>query len=329
MYRRSVEIFSGLRVVFVVIVGTLLTLAGCGRSVVRSPNPLSTTPTAPAALAATALSTTQVGLSWTASTDSAGIAMYQIFRNGSSTALAQSAGTSYIDTSVIANTSYSYVVKAVDMASNISAASNTAQVTTPAIAAPPTIAITAPSSTGAYTATNAMVNVAGTASDNAAVTQVRWTNSTGGSGTASGTSTWSIPSVALASGSNVVSVTAYDAAGLTATAAITIAYNPAAAPSIAPTGLAATPGNTTVSLSWNAVGGATIYNVYRNGTLIGSVTINSFSDTGLVNGTTYSTQSPQLIVLALAPSLRLCLQLPMCLCQVRRWGLRQHREARL
>jgi fibronectin type 3 domain-containing protein len=288
MYRRSVEISPGLRVVVVVAVGTLLALTGCGRSVVRPPNPLSTPPTAPANLTASALSATQVGLSWTASTGSVGIAMYEVFRNGSSMVLAQSAETSYNDTSVIANTTYSYVVKAVDTASNISAASNTAQVTTPAIAAPPTIAITAPSSTGAYTATSSTVNVAGTASDSGGVTQVRWTTSTGGSGIASGTSTWSISSVALAPGSNVVSVTAYDAAGLATTAVITINYSPATAPSTAPTGLAATPGSTIVGLSWNTVGGATSYNVYRNGTLAGSATTNSFSDTGLTNGTTYS-----------------------------------------
>jgi fibronectin type 3 domain-containing protein len=99
---------------------------------------------------------------------------------------------------------------------------------------------------------------------------------------------WSISSIALASGSNVVSVTAYDAAGLTTTAAITITYNPTTAPSTAPTGLAANPGNTTVSLSWNVVGGAISYNVYRNGALVGSVATDSFSDTGLTNGTTYS-----------------------------------------
>jgi hypothetical protein len=64
----------------------------------------------------------------------------------------------------------------------------------------------------------------------------------------------------------------------------------------APTGLAATVGSGTVTLTWNAAGGATSYNVLRSpsstGTYasIGTVTTpapNTFTNTGLTNGTTY------------------------------------------
>jgi subtilisin family serine protease len=61
----------------------------------------------------------------------------------------------------------------------------------------------------------------------------------------------------------------------------------------APTGLTATAAGAQVSLGWNAVTGATSYNVYRstsNGsgyTLIGNPGGNSGLDTGLTNGTTY------------------------------------------
>ncbi len=58
--------------------------------------------------------------------------------------------------------------------------------------------------------------VAGTASDNVGVTQVSWVNNRGGSGTATGTTSWNA-SIALQSGSNVVTVTARDAAGNTST----------------------------------------------------------------------------------------------------------------
>jgi fibronectin type 3 domain-containing protein len=66
------------------------------------------------------------------------------------------------------------------------------------------------------------------------------------------------------------------------------------APPAAPTGLTATPGNAQVSLAWTASGGATSYNVKR-ATVTGGpytvvatgVTAASFTDTGLVNGTTY------------------------------------------
>ena len=52
------------------------------------------------------------------------------------------------------------------------------------------------------------LNIGGTASDNAAVTSVSWTNSRGGSGTCSGTNTWSKSGIVLSSGQNVITVTA-------------------------------------------------------------------------------------------------------------------------
>jgi fibronectin type 3 domain-containing protein len=62
----------------------------------------------------------------------------------------------------------------------------------------------------------------------------------------------------------------------------------------APTGLTASAGNGSVGLAWNASTGATSYSIYRGtaagaegGTAIGTATANSFTDTGLANGTTY------------------------------------------
>ncbi len=62
----------------------------------------------------------------------------------------------------------------------------------------------------------------------------------------------------------------------------------------APTGLQATPGDTQVTLAWNASPGATSYNVYQRfqgqasfGAPVGSATQTTFTVMGLVNGTTY------------------------------------------
>ena len=62
----------------------------------------------------------------------------------------------------------------------------------------------------------------------------------------------------------------------------------------APSGLTASPGNAQVVLSWNVVSSAVSYNIYRgttNGgpypTLVHNVTTNSYTNTGLTNGTTY------------------------------------------
>ncbi|MDP8999531.1 MAG: fibronectin type III domain-containing protein, partial [Myxococcota bacterium] len=62
-----------------------------------------------------------------------------------------------------------------------------------------------------------------------------------------------------------------------------------------PTNVVATPGNGQVSVSWNAVGGATSYSVKRGRTTGGpytdftqtGITITNFTNTGLANGTTY------------------------------------------
>ncbi len=76
----------------------------------------------------------------------------------------------------------------------------------------PVVTVTGPTTAATFTTTTATLALAGTASDNIGVTQVTWVNSRGGSGTATGTTSWST-SVALQSGSNVVTVTARDAAG--------------------------------------------------------------------------------------------------------------------
>jgi chitodextrinase len=89
-------------------------------------------PSAPANLSASAPSASRVDLSWTASTDNVGVARYQIFRNG--VPLGTSTTNSYSDTTVSAQSTYSYIVTAQDSSNNSSPPSNTAVVTTPAAA---------------------------------------------------------------------------------------------------------------------------------------------------------------------------------------------------
>ncbi len=91
---------------------------------------------------------------------------------------------------------------------------------------PPAVSITTPTSGSTYSTGNSQLNIGGTASDNQAVTLVSWTNSRGGSGTCSGTSTWSKSGIVLSSGQNVITVTARDAAGNTAADTLTVTYTP-------------------------------------------------------------------------------------------------------
>jgi fibronectin type 3 domain-containing protein len=86
-------------------------------------------PTAPTNLSASAVSTSEVDLSWGASTDSLGVTGYRVERcQGAActsfTQIATPTGTTYADTGLTANTSYSYRVRAIDSAGNLGAYSN-------------------------------------------------------------------------------------------------------------------------------------------------------------------------------------------------------------
>ena len=87
----------------------------------------------PAGLSAQAASSSQINLTWNASTDNVGVTGYRIFRGG--TQIATTAGTSYSNTGLSASTAYSYTVAAYDAAGYVSAQSAAASATTPA--APP------------------------------------------------------------------------------------------------------------------------------------------------------------------------------------------------
>ncbi|WP_407268557.1 discoidin domain-containing protein [Radiobacillus sp. PE A8.2] len=88
-------------------------------------------PTVPANLTAKALSSNEIELTWEASTDNAGVAEYNIYRDGA--LVGSTTSTSYNDTGLDATKTYSYTVKAIDAASNESAASNIASAKTTAV----------------------------------------------------------------------------------------------------------------------------------------------------------------------------------------------------
>lgn len=90
---------------------------------------------------------------------------------------------------------------------------------------PPTITITIPTSGATFTTSLASLALAGTAADNVAVTSVTWSNDRGGSGTATGTTSWTA-TVPLFSGVNVITTTASDAAGNTGTDILTVTLAP-------------------------------------------------------------------------------------------------------
>lgn len=80
-----------------------------------------TPPSVPANLAATGVSTSQVNLSWAASTDNVAVTAYLVFRDG--VQVATTTSLSYADTGLAASTTYAYTVAARDGAGNTSAQS--------------------------------------------------------------------------------------------------------------------------------------------------------------------------------------------------------------
>jgi len=78
-------------------------------------------PTVPTGLTAAAVSSSQINLSWSASSDNLGVTGYKVYQNG--TQIGTTAATSYQSTGLNASTSYTYCVAAYDGAGNTSAKS--------------------------------------------------------------------------------------------------------------------------------------------------------------------------------------------------------------
>ncbi len=135
-----------------------------------APTADTTPPSQPTGLSATAASSSQINLSWTASADNVGVTGYKIYRStggGNASLVGTSTTTSYGDTGLNAGTNYVYYVKAVDAAQNLSAASASANATTPASATTITVQGTVTDSTthnpiaNAYVYTDSRATISG------------------------------------------------------------------------------------------------------------------------------------------------------------------------
>jgi len=273
----------------------------------------STAPSSPSNLTGTALSASQINLSWTASTDSVGVTGYQIERcvgNGCSNfaLVTTTTATTFNNTGLLAGTAYGYRVRATDAAGNLSPYSNIVSAITQGTA--DTTAPSAPSALSATTssATQIALNWVGSA-DNIGVTGYLVERCSGASCTAfaqvsttAGATTFSDSGLA-ASTSYSYRVRATDAAGnLSGYSNIATATTSASSdttPPSAPSGLDATATSTTqIGLTWAASTdniGVTGYHIERCagtacsafvqiGTTTGATT---FSDSGLTASTAY------------------------------------------
>jgi uncharacterized protein YkwD/chitodextrinase len=97
-------------------------------------------PSAPVLTSAVAKNSNEVDLAWTASTDNVGVTGYQVLRSGLILITLSGTTLSYADTAAAPSTTYAYSVRAFDAAGNISPASNSIQVVTPAATPGPPVA---------------------------------------------------------------------------------------------------------------------------------------------------------------------------------------------
>src|SRR5204862_126789 len=99
-------------------------------TVSNGPPPDTTPPSVPTGLTASAVSSSQINLSWAASSDNVGVSGYRVFRDGAQ--IATTSTTFFANTGLSPSTTYSYAVAAFDAAGNLSARSSPASATTPA-----------------------------------------------------------------------------------------------------------------------------------------------------------------------------------------------------
>jgi len=244
-----------------------------------------TAPTQPAGLSSPAKTATSVNLSWAASTDAVGVTGYEVRRG--STVVMIVPGTTATDTGLIPNTAYSYTIVARDAGANRSSASSALSVTTATDVVAPTIptALISPAKTAtavslSWSASSDMVGMSGYQVLRAGtlIATIPGTNYIDSS---------RAPNTAYS-----YTIRAQDLAGNLSAATPSLSVT-TAADTIAPSGGSgpAITGKTTtlVSLAWLASTdnvAVTGYEIFRNGSLLSTVTGLTYTATGLVPGTT-------------------------------------------
>jgi chitodextrinase len=199
----------------------ILAITGCGSGSYTSPPPPDTVPpSAPTSLLVTAVSSSQLNLSWTASTDNVAVSGYKVERcQGSAcsnfTQVAAPTGTTYNDTGLAGSTSYSYRVRATDAAGNLSSYSGAGSATT-AVAA---IIVQVTPVRGGATLSQSLTFTANLQNDVSSA-GVTWTSS---GGTFSSHSITTATFVAPSATTGNVTVTATSVADSTQSATATIA----------------------------------------------------------------------------------------------------------
>jgi chitodextrinase len=248
-----------------------------------------TAPTAPANLAVGEVGAGTVALTWNAGSDAVGVAGYDILRNGST--VGNSVGRAYVDTGLTGSTNYVYTVKTRDLAGNLSPASNSVTASTRI----DTTAPTAPSlpTFGAITATSIVLNWLA-AKDDAGIANYDVKCDDVIVGTTTGL-TFTVTALSPNS-THALSLIARDSAGNTSSATANVSATTlvdTTAPTVPKTLLLSARTDSSLQFSWTGstdTGGSGVasYEIFRDGTAVGTSTTSTFTDSGLTPATAYS-----------------------------------------
>lgn len=222
----------------------------------------------------------KVDLSWTAS---AGATSYKLFRStgGASTLIATLAAATYSDIAVTNGVSYSYTVVSLNSFGEASPSD-------PVVAVPDYLPPAVPSGLTAA-ASNSKVTLSWVAGTNDVAFNVyRAAGSAAATLLASGVTTASYSDLTAVNGTTY----SYKVTGTNGTkeslASAVVQATPKGDAPAAVVGLVAVAGNASVSLTWTGSTGATGYKVVRGADTIATVTVASYADSKVVNGTAYS-----------------------------------------
>lgn len=250
-----------------------------------------TAPSVPAGLSASATSSTQINLTWSAATDNVGVTGYKVYRNGAQ--ITTTTGTSYQDTTLTPSTAYTYTVSAYDAAGNNSAQS--APVTATTLAPPDTAAPSVPANVQAVATSSSQVSVSwDAATDNVGVASYKLYRNGNVIATVTNGTTYTDSNL-TANTAYTYTVAAMDAAGNTSPQSTPVAVttlSDTTAPS-APANLSASATSSTqINLTWSAATddtGVAGYKVSRDGVEIATVTSETaYQDAALTPSTAYT-----------------------------------------
>ncbi|MGD0336882.1 MAG: Ig-like domain-containing protein [Candidatus Omnitrophota bacterium] len=265
--------------------------------------PVNHPPATPQGLTATAISQSQVNLSWIVANDPdvGDTVSYNIYRNGSSVPLNASLlmGTTYSDTGLSTGTTYSYQVGAVDNHGAASSKSSIVSATTLAQPNNPPIANNQSVTTAEDTAQSIILTASDQDGDTLTFAIVTQPAHGALSGAGAGANLTYTPNTNY-NGTDSFTFKANDGKADSNIATVSITVTAVNDPPATPQGLKATAINQgQINLTWSAstdpdVGDTVTYNIYRNSSTTPlnatPITLTSYSDTGLQSGTTYSYQ---------------------------------------